>query len=100
MGREIMANARSRKRRGLNKEGTPTFIVDAKKKSKRKYFELPFYVHFSKDSTAEERRKYWKAYHKQRIELSKNRKFNRQNKGRQKLYRMHRCIKNLMDFSY
>jgi len=29
-----MANAKSRKRRGLNKEDVPTFIVDAKKEIK------------------------------------------------------------------
>ena len=94
-----MANARSRKRRGLTKGGG-VFVVDSKKKSKRKHWELPFWVRFSDDSTPEGRAKYWKAYHKQRIELSKNRKFNRQNKGKQKPYRMHRCIKNLMDSSY
>ena len=95
-----MANARSRKRRGLNKEDVPTFIVDAKKKSKRKHWELPLFINFGDKSTPESRTKYWKAYNKQRIELSKNRKFNRQNKGRHKPYRMHRCIKNLVDSAY
>lgn len=95
-----MANARSRKRRGLSKREGPIFIQDAKKKSKRKYLELPFFINFSDDSTPESRSRYWKAYHKQRIELSKNRKFQRQSKGIQKPYTMHNIIKNLCNSSY
>jgi len=78
----------------------PIFIQEAKKKSKRKYLELPFFVNFSKDSTPEGRATYWKSYNKQRIELSKNRKFNRQSKGIQKPYKMHNIIKNLEDRYY
>lgn len=94
-----MANARSRKRRGLTKGGV-ICIKKTKKKSKHKYLELPFFIRFSDDATDDDKKAYWKAYTKQRIELSKNRKFNRQNKGRQKPYKMHRCIKNLEDSSY
>lgn len=82
-----MSNARSRKRRGLSKREGPIFIQETKKKSKRKYTELPFFVNWSDDSTADARAGYWKKYHKQRIELSKNRKLNRTNKGIQNLTR-------------
>lgn len=83
----------------MNKGGV-IFIQDSKKKSKRKYCELPFFVNFGEDSTPEGREGYWKLYHKQRTELSKNRKFNKQYKGIQKPYRMHNIIKNLTDSSY
>lgn len=75
----------------------PVFIQIAKKKSKRKYLELPFFVNFSDESTPESRAGYWKSYYKQRVELSKNRKLNRTNKGVQKPYKMHAIIKNLED---
>ena len=94
-----MANARSRKRRGLTNGGV-ICIDNSKRKSKHKYLPFPYFIRFSDDTTSEGRAQYFGFYHKQRIELSKNRKFCRQNKGRQKPYRMHRCIKNLMDFSY
>jgi len=78
----------------------PIFIQDAKKKSKRKYLELPFFVNFSDDATPESIRSYWKMYYRQRVELSKNRKFNRQGKGIQGPYKMHSIIKNLYNSSY
>ena len=78
----------------------PIFIEDSKKKSKRKYLELPFFVNFGDESTPEGREGYWKLYHKQRIELSKNRKYSRQGKGVQKPYKMHIIIKNLYNSSY
>jgi hypothetical protein len=84
----------------ITPEDKPIFIVDAKKKSKRKYLELPLFINFGDEATPEDRKRYWKMYHKQRTELSKNRKFNRQSKGRQKPYRMHNIIKNLYNSSY
>jgi len=60
-----------------------------------KSWELPFFVSFSDDATPESRAGYWKMYNKQRTELCKNRKFNRQGKGIQKPYKAHYIIKNL-----
>ena len=94
-----MANARSRKRKGLTRGGV-IFIRETKKKSKHKYLEMPFFVNFSDESTPESRASYWKSYNKQRTELSKNRKYSRQSKGIQKPYKIHHMITNLMDFSY
>ncbi len=95
-----MSNSRSRKRRELSKREGPIFIQESKNKSKSKNLELPFFVNFSDDSTPKGRAGYWKQYHKQRVELSKNRKLNRTNKGIQKPYRMHVIIKNLEDRYY
>ena len=52
-----------------------------------KSWELPFFVSFSDDATPESRAGYFKMYNKQKTELNKNRKFNRQGKGIQKPYK-------------
>jgi hypothetical protein len=96
-----MSNARSRKRQGLNKGGVIIIggknLKKTKNKKRRKHYPLTRYITFSDEATSEGIERYWNAYTKQEHELSKNRKYSRQNKGIQKPYEMHHSIKNLTD---
>lgn len=44
----------------------------ADNKSEKAYLELPYFVNFTDDATAEDVREYYKLYYKQRAELEKN----------------------------
>ncbi|MDD3591355.1 MAG: hypothetical protein PHO65_01805 [Sulfurovum sp.] len=99
-----MANARSRKRRGLSEAGVifigPGKRCKTKKKNLHKCFTLPLFINWGADVTPEITSAHWHRCQKQSLELAKNRKQKKQTKGVGKPYKMHYLIQNLYPSSY